>query len=106
MTPSEMRNEPNSQDGVRLRIAYVVSMASGLHSFVYREVRELVSLGVDVRLFPTQIGPGPYAPMADWPVDQPTPLGLIRGHARFLRTQFRKYIGALWEAFRFHALTD
>ena len=31
-----------------LKVAYVVPMGNGLHSFVFREIRELRSCGVDI----------------------------------------------------------
>ena len=37
--------------GSTLGVAYVVPMGGGIHSFVFREVRELQKLGVQVHLF-------------------------------------------------------
>jgi len=81
-----------------LKIAYIVSMATGLQSFVYREVRELASLGVIVHLFPTKIGPGPYVPDADWRVHKPTLLSIVVANFQVLVVDLRKYLSVLVEA--------
>jgi len=90
----------------RLKVAYVVSMAMGLQSFVYREVRELVSLGVIVHLFPTKVGPGPYPPDADWPIHKPTFRSIGVAHFRTLIGDSRRYLSVLFEALRQAALVD
>jgi len=87
-------------------IAYIVSMASGLHSFVFREIRELYGLGFAVRIFPTKVAAGPYMPLAGWPVDRPTPSGFVRGHARMILGRFPEYMRSLRQALRFRALAD
>src|SRR2546422_9164995 len=73
-----------SRAGKSLTVAYVVSMADGLQSFVYREIRELRSTGVSVILLPTRIGSGPYQPPVDWPVARATLVRIIAAHLRFL----------------------
>jgi len=89
-----------------LKVAYVVSMAMGLQSFVYREVRELLSLGVIVHLFPTKAGSGPYLPDADWPVHRPTVRSIGMAHFRLFIADSQTYLEVLFEALRRGALVD
>ncbi len=89
-----------------LKVAYVVSMAMGLQSFVYREIRELVSLGVIVHLFPTKVGSGPYLPDADWPVHRPTVRSIGMAHFQLLMADSQTYLEVLFEALRRGALVD
>ena len=81
-----------------LRIGYVVSMARGLQSFIYREVRELFAEGVDVHLFPTKVGPGPYRPDANWPVHKLSLSALVRTHFQTLMANSPRYLAVLREA--------
>jgi len=107
VTPTNPPTRPSSGAARgALTVAYVVSMTAGLHSFVFREIRELYALGVSVRLFPTQVGSGPYMPPATWPLDRLTPMGFVRAHLRMLRRRFRRYLASLREALRFGALPD
>src|SRR5712692_7121361 len=80
------------------QVGYVVSMAQGMQSFVYREVRELFAQGVVVHLFPTKVGPGPYAPDASWPVHKPSLGALILTHIQTLLTNPQRYLAVLSEA--------
>lgn len=89
-----------------LAIAYIVSLASGLHSFVFRELRELTSLGAIVHLFPTKVGPGPYSPGPDLPVHPATPTAVIGAFWCQLVSHPREYLSAMWEALRFGAPID
>src|SRR5437899_2539922 len=89
-----------------LTVAYVVSMANGLQSFVYREIRELRSEGVAVILLPTRIGSGPYQPSLDWPVVRATFLKVIAAHLRFIIRDSLRYWRVLIEAIRMGALID
>src|SRR5437879_2382019 len=81
-----------------LQVGYIVSMAHGLQSFVYREVRELLTHGVVVHLFPTKVGPGPYAPDDGWPVHRPSLSTLLTMHFQTLMTNPRRYLAVLREA--------
>jgi len=101
-----MPSAATSDCGRGLRVAYVVSMATGLHSFVYREIRELRENGVGVILLPTKIGAGPYPPSADWPVERLTALRALASHWRMLVRDNRRYVTALLEAIRMRALID
>ena len=89
-----------------LKVAYVVSMAMGLQSFVYRELRELVSLGVIVHLFPTKTGSGPYLPDVDWPVHRPTIRSIGTAHFRIFIADSQTYLAVLFEALRRGAVVD
>jgi colanic acid/amylovoran biosynthesis glycosyltransferase len=99
-------DSPPESGGSRLSLAYIVSMASGLHSFVFREIRELTAMGVIVHLFPTKVGPGPYPPRADWPVHPPAARSLLGAHMTQLLSRPREYLSALGEAVRFGAPVD
>ncbi len=49
-------------------VAYVVSMASGLETFIYREVEALTSKGIPIALFATKFKENDiFSPKADWP---------------------------------------
>ena len=89
-----------------LQVGYIVSMADGLQSFVYREVRELLAQGVVVHLFPTKVGPGPYNPDAGWPVHRPSLPTLLLMHFQSLMTNSYRYLDVLREAFLVGGLMD
>jgi len=89
-----------------LTVAYIVPMGDGLHSFVYREIRELLSMGVNVHLFPTKTGPGPYEPSASWPVHSARPLAVVAANVRRLVRCPKRYTKALTEAVVAGALVD
>lgn len=102
-----LEHMPTSTSGSgELRIAYIVSMATGLHSFVFREIRELVSHGVQVQIFPTKVGAGPYLPAKEWPTHQLTLRALVHAHLWLLVAWPRRYLEVLMEAARFRALVD
>lgn len=105
MSASEAPPGPGSSES-GMRIGYVVSMAGGLHSFVYREVRELRSHGVSVFFFPTKVGHGPYETPAGWPVYRPTVSRLLGAHARELTRRGKRYLSILAEAVRLRGLID
>jgi len=88
------------------QIGYVVSMAQGLQSFVYREVRELFAQGVVVHLFPTKIGPGPYLPDPTWPVHKPSLRSLVCTHLQTLLAHPQLYLAVLTEALLLGGLMD
>jgi colanic acid/amylovoran biosynthesis glycosyltransferase len=87
-------------------LAYVVSMAQSLHSFVYREVRELRGTGVSVHLFPTKVGPGPYEPPSSWPVHRASMFAAVSAHIRCLTRDPIRYLKAVREALIAGALVD
>src|SRR5437879_13124005 len=81
-----------------LQVGYIVSMAHGLQSFVYRDVRALLTHGVVVHLFPTKVGAGPYAPDDGWPVHRPSLSTLLTMHFPTLLPNPRLYLRVLPEA--------
>ena len=89
-----------------LNVAYVVPMGGGLHSFVFREVRELQALGVRVHLFPTKVTQGPYWPRPDWPVHTASPFQAAISHVRVFFRDPVSYLSAIREAFSYGALLD
>lgn len=101
-----MREYPRSMSSRRLRVAYVISMSHGLHSFVSREIRELLRLGTDIDLYVTRFRPGPYMPEADWPIERVALARLPAAHARTLVRHPRIYLSTLWDAIKYGALVD
>jgi len=89
-----------------LQIGYVVSMAQGLQSFVYREVRELFAHGMIVHLFPTKVGRGPYEPDAGWPVHKLSLRALVLTHLRSLSANPGRYLEVMSEALLLGGLLD
>jgi len=89
-----------------LKVAYVVPMGNGLHSFVFREIRELRSCGVDIHIFPTKVGDGPYGPSQSWPIHAVRPLPLVVAHLRSLVQRPAKYLEVLREAVVLGGLLD
>ncbi len=51
-----------------MRVAYVISMKRGIHSFVYREIEELQRRDVSVTILAISHGAGPYMPWPGWRV--------------------------------------
>lgn len=66
------------------KIAYIVSMISGLESFVKREIEELVDRGYFIRLFATKYKPSAgFDPRNDIPFDVPSMKAIARGIVRW-----------------------
>lgn len=95
-----------SGHGVGLRVAYVVSMATGLHRFVFREIRELTSNGVQVELYPTKVGSGPYEPPPGCRINAPRVKTLVLNHIALFSRSGPRYLRTLIEAFSFGAFVD
>lgn len=51
-----------------LKVAYILSMKRGLPAFTYREIKELVGLGIDIHSYIMRDGTGPYMPEPDWKI--------------------------------------
>ncbi len=81
-------------------------MTDGLHSFVYREIRELRLHGVLVVVFPTRVGTGPYMPPKDWAVERPTLARVIGAHLRCLTGNRRPYVRTLFKSARMNSMID
>jgi glycosyltransferase involved in cell wall biosynthesis len=50
------------------KVAYIVSMKRGLPAFTFKEIKELICLGVDVYCYVMRSGKGPYMPELGWKV--------------------------------------
>lgn len=88
------------------KVAYLVSMKNGIHSFIFRELEELERHGLSFVLYPTKIGKGPYMPHGQWKVRR-FGLGTVAlGLAKSLLRRPRSLLGALVEAARFRAWVD
>lgn len=51
-----------------LKMGYIVSMKKGFNSFIYNEIKELMKRGIDIIIYPTKFGFGPYLPEQNWNV--------------------------------------
>lgn len=89
-----------------LTIGVVASMKRGLEPFVHRELAHLQRLGHRIRLLPTKVGAGLYAPDPTWTVLAHHPWRLAAGHLATLARAPRRYVAALAEAWRFRALAE
>jgi glycosyltransferase involved in cell wall biosynthesis len=88
------------------KIAYLVSMKNGIHSFIFRELEELEKDGLPFVLYPTQVGDGPYMPSGSWKVHR---LGSRTFASGLLRAFFRRpksFLSTLIKAAKFRAWMD
>ncbi len=90
----------------RPRVAYLVSMKSGIHSFVFRELEELERRGLPSILYPTKVGKGPYMPHSHWKLRRFGAGTLVLGFAKSLFRRPRSLLRVLIEAARFRAWVD
>lgn len=88
------------------KIGYVISMKSGIHSFVFRELKELANGGLLFVLYPIMLGQGPYMPEANWKVHRFNTFSLARGLVRVLLRNPKSFLVALADAARFGAFLD
>jgi glycosyltransferase involved in cell wall biosynthesis len=79
-------------------------MKRGLPSFIHREIGELFALGMEVVLYPTKRGRGPYMPEPHWPVRAATPGRVLWHHLLTFLTSPWKYVSLLVEAARSRSL--
>jgi colanic acid/amylovoran biosynthesis glycosyltransferase len=87
-------------------IGVIATMKRGLEPFVHRELAHLHRLGHRIRLLPTKVGRGLYAPEPDWAVLRHAPWTLLAGHlATFLRAP-RRYLAVLAESVRVGAAVE
>lgn len=87
-------------------VAYVVSMRTGLHSFVFREIQQLRQRGTEVVVLAISRGQGPYMPDPEWPTEFPRALNVLRGFIRILRRRRGTLLPALMDALSTRSLVD
>ena len=88
------------------RVAYIVSMVTGLEAFIYREVEHLRAKGWQISLFATRVRHGDiYAAKSDWPLTTLTGFKAIL-QLPLLLLRCCLHPGLLAEALRFRALID
>lgn len=93
------------RDG-QLKVAYLTSMKLGLSAFNYREIEELRKLGLNIFLFPTKYGTGPYMPTKDQECYICSPYKVLLKQIFFFIKNPIKYIKLLAEAIRSKSLMD
>jgi glycosyltransferase involved in cell wall biosynthesis len=90
----------------KLNVAYITSMKHGLPAFNYRELEELTKLGLNISLFPTKYGKGPYMPKKDWDCYIYNPYKVLFKQFFFFMRNPIKYVKILAEAVRSKSLMD
>ncbi|MCL4488732.1 MAG: glycosyltransferase family 4 protein [Chloroflexi bacterium] len=93
-------------DKNQIRIAYILSMKSGLRGWLYREIEELAKSGAAVTLFPTKYTLGAYAPKPEWALYVYNPINVLLRQAYYLWHSPRLYLRLLKVAFRTKSLVD
>lgn len=89
-----------------MRVAVIASMKRGLEHFIYRELTVFARAGVDISLFPTKYGPGPYGAEPGWKLHRWNPFIVLLMQPLFLLRAPRQYLRGLREALRFRAPVD
>lgn len=87
-------------------LAYITSMKHGLSAFNYREIDELTKLGLNISLFPTKYGTGPYMPQKTWDCYVYRPYKVLLKQIVFFMRNPIKYVKILAEAVRSKSLMD
>lgn len=88
-------------------MAIIVSMSSGLESFVKRELEALADRGYTLRLFATKYSPSPgFEPRADIPFQVPSSVGVISGIVYWSLRKPSLLLKLLREAFRLNGSVE
>jgi glycosyltransferase involved in cell wall biosynthesis len=90
----------------KLNLAYITSMKHGLSAFNYREIEELTKRGVNVFLFPTKYGTGPYMPTKDQECYVYKPYKVLLKQSFFFMRNPIKYSKIVAEAIKSKSLMD
>lgn len=93
-----------SQD--TMRVAYVVSMKSGVPAWNYREIDILSRNGVDIRLYATKFGEGANMPKPEWVVRRPNLIRTLLAQARGFVVSPVGYLRLLLFAVRMRAVVE
>lgn len=89
------------------KIAYIVSMMSGLESFIKREMEELVDRGYFLRLFATKYKSSPgFNPREDIPFDAPSMKAVVQGFIRWSLSRPALVLSLFREAIRLRGTVE
>ncbi|HEY5538902.1 MAG TPA: glycosyltransferase family 4 protein [Thermoplasmata archaeon] len=99
-----MAGSPVSSTG--LRVAYVLSLRNGIHSFIYRELEELERRGIGFTIFAVSTGDGPYQPKVRWKVVKPTAFRAFSGLLLALAAHPVRMIGLALRAATTRSVVD
>lgn len=90
-----------------LKLAYIVSMTSGLEAFVKREVEALADRGHAITLFATKVSPSEgFMPRHDIPWHGPSLHAAVVGYAAALLANPLRTLRLMVEAVRFRAMAE
>jgi glycosyltransferase involved in cell wall biosynthesis len=89
-----------------LRVAYIVSMKSGLPAWNFREIDILLRNGVDIWLYPTKLTPGTNMPKPEWRVRQPNVIRTILAQPRAFIASPAKYLKLLMLAIKMRTVVE
>ncbi len=89
-----------------LRVAYIVSMKSGLPAWNFREIDILLRNGVDIWLYPTKLTPGTNMPRPEWRVRKPNVLRTLLVQPRAFIKNPAKYFNLLLLAIKMHTVVE
>lgn len=106
-THAALNRQNNGRANNPPKLAVIVSMMSGLESFVKREIETLKDRGYQIKLFATKHRPSPgFEPRADIPFKTPSPIAAIAGLITWgIRSPFTTY-NLLIEALKFKGITE
>jgi glycosyltransferase involved in cell wall biosynthesis len=90
----------------KLNLAYITSMKHGLSAFNYREIEELTNLGINIFLFPTKYGKGPYMPKKSWEYYVYRSRKVLFKQIFFFLTNPIRYVKLFAEAIKSKSLMD
>jgi glycosyltransferase involved in cell wall biosynthesis len=90
----------------KLNVAYIISMKRGLAAFNYREIDELIKLGLNIILFPTKYDKGLYMPKKNWDCYVYSPYKVLLKQTFFFIRNPIKYVKLFTEAMRSKSLMD
>ena len=89
-----------------MKIAYIISMKSGLPGFNFTEIKELFDRGHEIMLYPTKVNDGPYMPEEDWYVHSWKTRSLMAKQVMYFYRNPLKYSRLALEAIRSRSLLD
>jgi len=89
-----------------MKLAYILSMKTGLHHFHYKEIDELAKRGFKIKIFPTKYSEGLYKPKNGWEFYKYKKINLILKQPFYLIKKPKKYLSLLFEAIRSNTLIN
>lgn len=81
-------------------------MRKGMNRFIYREINELMKMGLNITLFPTKYAKGPYMSENTWGIHIYNPFTVILHQLLFFIENPIKYVQLLSETVRNRSLID